>query len=337
MTDGSPTVSITVATWNGRRWLPGLLDSILAQTSTGYELLVVDDASTDGSVDYLRQRLDGDERAHITVLPRNLGYVHAQNHALRKARGEAVLVLNQDVILDDRFLEHAMRTLRERPTVGALQGLVLRLQPDGARSDVVDTTGLSLRRDRRAVSRDQRRSGSAVRRPPGSVWGADGPAALYRRSALLDVRQPDLAGGWEIFDSDFGMQKEDVDLAWRLQRAGWEAWYQPEAVAWHARTGADSGGNGLAAQVRANMHNPLETRIEAWRNQRLAQLKNDEPGAVLRDLPWIARRELAMLTWMVVRDQRRLRAVAQFLRLAPRALRRRRATLRSRRLPREAV
>ena len=330
MADRGPTVSITIATWNGTSWLPALFESIAAQSFTDYELVIVDDASTDDTAAWLRSRFGDDPRAHVTVLADNRGYVHAQNLAISQAQGEAVLVLNQDVELDDRFLELALDVLRTHPEASAVQGRVLRLGRDGQRTTTVDSTGLEMHRDRRVVSRDQGDEDTA-RRATGPVWGVDGPAGLYRRDALLDVRQPDLVGGWEILDSDFGMQKEDADLAWRLRRAGWEAWYEPEAVAWHARSGADSGGSGVVTQLRSNMSNPLDTRVMAWRNQRLMQLKNDEAVAVLRDLPWIIRRELAMLTWMVARDQRRLRAVGGFVRLAPRALRRRRALARSRR------
>lgn len=325
MAEPSPGVSITVAAWNGMRWLPGLLDSVAAQAFSDYELIIVDDASTDDSLRYLRDRLRSDGRARILTSESNRGYVHAQNRAIKLARGKAILVLNQDVVLDERFLGHAMRTLDEYPTAGAIQGRVLRLRPNGARTDTVDTTGLVMHRDRRITSRGQRGVIAAADLAPGIVWGADGPAALYRRAALLDVRQPDLAGGWEILDSDFGMQKEDADLAWRLRRSGWETRFEPGALAWHARSGGDSAGLGLRDQLRANMSNPPETRVQAWRNQRLMQLKNDEPGAVMRDLPWIVRREASMLTWMVVRDRERLRAVLEFLRLAPRAIRRRRS------------
>lgn len=121
------------------------------------------------------------------------------------------------------------------------------------------------------------------------------------------------------------MLKEDVDLAWRLGRLGWMTWYEPAALAWHARGGADSGAPGLWAGVRANMSNPRAARVRSWRNQRLMQLKNDEIGAVLHDLPYIARRELQQWLWMLVVDQARLRAIPELFRLAPMALRKRRA------------
>jgi GT2 family glycosyltransferase len=316
-------VTITLAAWNGVRWLKACLASIAEQTLSDYELLILDDASTDGTPDLVAEAAEHDERIRFAAAGENVGYVRAQNALIRQARGEAVLLLNQDVVLDPAFLEAGARVLEDRPAVAAVQGRILRLGEDGERLAIVDTTGLVMHRDRRVVSRDQLRDAREAR-PPGPVWGADGPAALYRRTALETARQPDLRGGWEVLDSDFHDQKEDADLAWRLRRLGWDIWYEPAMLAWHARTGADS-----AAGLRANLSNPLETRVRAWRNQRLMQLKNDEPGAVLRDLPWILGRELGQLSFMLLADQRRLKAVPRFVRLAPAALRKRRASART--------
>jgi len=187
-----------------------------------------------------------------------------------------------------------------------------------------------MQRDRRVVSRDQLRRdddiASRVTREPGVVWGADGAVALYRRTALESARMPRRGGGWEILDEDFGHTKEDVDLAWRLRLLGWTCRYEPKAVAWHARSGGDSGTTTLADGVRANMANPLPQRVLSWRNQRLMQLKNESAVDLARDLPWIAAREIASLGFMVVADPLRLVALYDFVRAAPHAIAKRRAT-----------
>lgn len=164
-----------------------------------------------------------------------------------------------------------------------------------------------------------------MRRSPGPVWGADGPAPVYRREALTWAWLPRRGGGWEVLDEDFLLQKEEVDLAWRLQCLGWVCWYQPGALGWHARSGATSRRDSIADAVRANLSNPLELRILAWRNQRLTQLKNDEPDAVLRDLPWLVWREARQWLFVLAVDQRRLRAIPQLWRLLPLALEKRQA------------
>ena len=140
-----------------------------------------------------------------------------------------------------------------------------------------------------------------------------------RNFAIIDDLHIDFSDGLTILSGETGAGKSIILKAVNLLLGS-------RASAELVRTGADSAGATLEAQWRTNMANPPETRIRAWRNQRLMQLKNEEVSAVSRDLPLIVRRELAQLAWMVARDQRRLRALGEFVRLAPRALRRRRST-----------
>ena len=196
-----------------------------------------------------------------------------------------------------------MAALEQRPEVGSVQARLRRLAAPGERSELIDTTGLEMHRDRRVVSRGQ----LAVDRGAdlaGPVWGVDGAAPVYRLAALESARLPrsDGSGTTEVLDEDFFSYKEDVDLAWRLRRLGWEAWYEPAALAWHARGGGDTGVSGWREVARANMSNPPKVRALSWRNQRLMQLKNEEAGSFLRDLPWIARREA--MAWVFI-DLRR--------------------------------
>jgi GT2 family glycosyltransferase len=323
----APRVTISLATWNGGRWLPACLASVQAQTLADWELHIVDNGSSDGSAEWLAEHTQADERVSLTRLAANEGYAAAHDRGIRAARGDTVLLLNQDVELEPGFLEAVSGVFAAYPAVASVQGLILRLGTDGTLTDIVDSTGLELRRDRRVVSRDQLRLSAELERRRGPVWGVDGPAAAYRRSALLDARLPRSGGGWEVLDEDFFSYKEDADLAWRLRRLGWTARYEPAAVAWHARGGGDSGASRLAA-IEANMANEPWVRVLSWRNQRLMQLKNDDLRAVLGDLLPIARRELGQLGYMLVADRYRLRAIPRFLRLAPMAMRKRRALAR---------
>jgi GT2 family glycosyltransferase len=320
-----PVITVSLVAWNGMRWLPGCLESLATQSLDGYELLIIDNASTDGSVEWLREQAGRDGRIRLVESDTNTGYARAHNRSIRAAQGDAVLLLNQDVVLDPGFLAAALATLRKHPEAGSVQARLRRLGPYGEPTMTLDTTGLLMHRDRRVVSRDQLRTDAGSERPPAPVWGADGAAPVYRRAALLDARLPRRGGGWEVLDEDFFAQKEDVDLAWRLHRLGWTCRYEPAALAWHARTGGDTGPARFRDAVRANMANSPRTRVLSWRNQRLMQIKNDEPAAVLRDLPWIARRELQTWLFMLALDQRRLVALPELLRMAPWAIRKRRA------------
>ena len=321
----APAVTISLVTWNGLRWLPGCFDSVAAQTLGDYEMLVLDNGSDDGSSDWLEERAATDERIRFVRSAANLGFARGHNRNIEAARGELVLLLNQDVELEPGFLAATVSALADHPAAGSVQARLRRLSAEGERTDAIDTTGLEMQRDRRVVSRGQLTQDTPGRwDTAGPVWGVDGAAPVYRRAALESARLPRTSGGQEVLDEDFFSYKEDVDLAWRLRRLGWTAWYEPAAIAWHARGGGDTGATGWRAVVRANMSNPPHVRALSWRNHRLMQLKNEEPEAFLRDLPWIARRELQAWIFMLVADPRRLAAVPELLRGLPAARRKRR-------------
>lgn len=263
----------------------------------------------------------------LTSSSRNIGYARAQNRNLRRARGAAVLLLNQDVVLAEDFLEKASAVLMAHPEVGAVQGRLRRLEADGTRSATLDSTGLVMHRDRRAAIRDHLCDDAprARRDMAGPIWGVDGPAPLYRAEALASARLPARRGGSEVLDEDFFMYKEDVDLAWRLRRLGWQAWCEPEALGWHARTEGGPADRSARVVASASLAHSARVRRLSYRNQRLMQVKNDPLRQVLRDLPAIVLREVAELGYVLVRDPRRLSVMPSLWRSLPGALRKRRA------------
>lgn len=320
----APRVTISLVTHQAERWLPGCLASVSAQTLGDYELLVLDNASSDRTSEILAVAAAADARIDVKSSNVNLGYAAGHNRLIERATGEFVVLLNQDVELADAFLAEALQAFEHRPAVAAVQARVLRLARPGKRLSVVDTTGLVMQPDRRFVARGHGQPDGVAFADAGPIFGADGPVPVYRVEALRDAREPAMHGGWEVLDEDFFMYKEDVDLAWRLQRLGWNAWYSPEAVAWHARTSIGPRTARLVDIARANRRVPSWIRAISWRNQRLMQLKNDDFGDYVRDLPWIARREILSWLFVVGVDPWRMRASIDLVRLLPVTLSKRR-------------
>ena len=321
---GLPEVSVTLVTFNGERWLPDCLASLRAQTASGIELLVVDNASTDGTAALLADTIRDWPGARLTVLTENLGFAVAHDIAIAESRGRFVLVLNQDVMLEPDFVAAALPAFAD-PRVGAVQAKLLRLADRGLPLPRFDSTGLMASASRRIVSRGQGIPDDGRYDEPGEVFGADGPAPIYRRAALDDARVPDDAGRLEVFDGSFFMYKEDVDLAWRLRLLGWRTRYEPAAVGWHARgTGAGGQTRTDLQIIRETRRNPMWIKRLSWRNQRLIQVKNDLPDAVFAALPAIAGRELRAMAWLLVVEPQRLGALVDTARMLPSALRKRR-------------
>ena len=220
-------VAAVVPTFNSRDWLEGCLRSLLAQTRRFAEVVVVDDASTDGSVEWLRREWPA---VSVVGLERNQGFAAAANRGVAAAASEcdAIALVNTDVELASDWLDRTAAVLEANPQVGAVATKMVSLREEG----LLDDCGDVLRRDGACEQRGHGWPDDGRWDTPGEVFGACAGAALYRRSAFV------AAGG---FEERFLAYLEDVDLALRLRLAGWRCRYEP-AVARHWRSGAGGGG-----------------------------------------------------------------------------------------------
>jgi GT2 family glycosyltransferase len=301
MTGAGPAVSIVIPNWNGRRWLPGCLAAIARQRLAPAEVIVVDNGSTDGSLEFLRA-----EHPHVRLLQlgRNTGFAHAANRGLNAARAELVALINTDVVLAEDWLARMSQALLEHPRAAAVACKMLSLHDPSRVYDAGDV----LRRDGACEQRGRFMADDGRWDSPGEVFGACAGAALYRRAAVLA-----LAG----FDERYFAYLEDVDLALRLRLAGWGCRYEP-AVALHA-------GGGSSHQLSGG-HDFLVTR-----NTLLLVAKTFPP----RWLPLVAYRQLAW-SWHALRERRlvgHLRGIAAAVPLIAAARGDRRLLLRDARIP----
>jgi GT2 family glycosyltransferase len=220
------SVSVVVVTWNGRahleRCLPRVLDQRLEAGDT-LELIVVDNASTDGSLEYLDGLAARDPRVRVLRNARNLGFAGPNNQAIEAARGAFVATLNNDAPPEPGWLAALLDVARVDPRIGSVASrMVFAHAPD-----VVQSAGIAI--DRAAIAWD-RHVGLRVSESDSrvtEVFGASAGAALYRVEMLRAL------GG---FDARFFLYLEDVDLAWRARLAGWRAVHAPHAVVRHAHS-----------------------------------------------------------------------------------------------------
>lgn len=278
----SPGASILVLTWNSRALAGEAVASALAQT-VPVEVIVGDNASTDGTALELA-RLFGD-RIRVVCFERNTGYTGGYNRLVALARAESLLLLNPDVRLAPDFLERALPAFDD-PRVGIVAGRLMR--PDGI---TVDSSGQFLARSRKPLDRGYGRPLDPLRDVAGPVLAACGAAALYRRAMVRDI-----GDGTEFFDHDYFAFHEDLEIGWRAWRAGWRAVHVPQAVAVHLRAGgAGAGALGLT------FGRGDEVAAMTLRNRWLAMLRHDGIPALLRDLPFVAARDLALLGVLALR------------------------------------
>ncbi|MBI5191539.1 MAG: glycosyltransferase family 2 protein [Nitrospirae bacterium] len=284
-----PKVSISIVNYNRKGLLEACLASVMAQDYPEVEVVVVDNASADGSADMVRVKFP---TVKLIVNETNLFFCAAHNQGIKATDGEYVLVLNNDVTIEKDFVSHMVRAMELDNKIGSVSGRILRT--GGKR---LDTTGLSLGRDRRPVERGYGDPDVGRYPEPGYVFGAGGVAPLYRRAMLKDV-----AHDGQYFDESFEAFYEDLDVAWRANRRGWKAYYTPKAVAYHARGGTAKTGKpplGLFEGYDFAYLSPA-MRARLVRNRWLTILKNDNLPEFLLNLPFILAYDIKVWLFLLI-------------------------------------
>jgi GT2 family glycosyltransferase len=219
-----PLASVIIPSLNGAHLLPACLDSLHSQSYASLEVIVADGASTDGTGKLLAERYP---RVRLVRLQRNRGFTGNVNAGIRAARGDVLLLLNNDAQADPEWVSASVQALMEHPRVGAVASKVL--YSDGR---TINSAGDVLGRDGVPRQRGNGESDGPRWDEAGPVFGPMGGAAAYRRAMLADVG---------LLDELYFIYLEDVDLAFRAQLRGWPCVYQPRARVSH-RGGASGGG-----------------------------------------------------------------------------------------------
>lgn len=214
----APLASVIVLNWNGEALITECVDSLLAQTYLRLEILVVDNASTDRSVSLIRERYG--EKVCLIVNPANLGFAAGNNVGIAASRGAYVLLINNDAVADPGWVEALVREAEADPRVGMCASKILTY--DDPR--VIDSAGLLLSRDGLGRGRGRMQRDAVEFNKPEDVLLPSGCAALYRRAMLDQIG---------LFDEEFFMYCDDVDLGLRGRVAGWRCRFVPDAVVRH--------------------------------------------------------------------------------------------------------
>jgi len=281
------TVAINIVTYNNASTIQECLECIQKQTYRKFSVFVIDNASTDNTV-FLCKRF----KIQLIRNTTNFGYAAAHNQGICLTKSKYILTLNPDVFLRPDFLQQMVSVLERNTRLGSACGLLLRIDHTKETPMVIDGAGLFMRKNRRQGLLYEGKPAQSTLQAD-YILGPDGAAAFYRRKMLEDI-----AINQEMFDEDFFMHKEDVDIAWRAQRAGWSSIFIPKAVAYHIRT--------FRPGKRKNISNSL--RCISLRNRYLLLIKNDNWNYITRDILYIVTYELGIFLYILFVEQHSLRA-----------------------------
>jgi GT2 family glycosyltransferase len=295
-----PRVSVVIPTWNGADLLREALRSLDSQTFADFEVIVVDNGSSDETLTMLGESFPA---VRIVALSRNEGFAVAVNAGIRAARGDIIVLMNNDIEATPGWLAALVDALDRHPDVGTCASRMLSLSNPGIIDSAGDMLGLFATSIGHGAPDGPEFDTSRL------VFSPCAGAAAYRRQVFDEVG---------LFDERFFAYLEDVDLGARIQLAGWHCLYVPDAIVHHH-------GSATARRLPA-----LKTTL-LMRNSLFLFFQYAPTGRLLTWAP-------VMLAWPVYRAVREgrphlaLRALAGFLRDMPAVVRRRRDTGRIRRI-----
>jgi hypothetical protein len=293
-----PFISVVIPNYNGAGIIGACLESLKRQKFADFEVLVVDNASRDDSLEVVRRLAPG---AIILAQEKNQGFAGGVNAGIRAARGEWIAVLNNDTEVAENWLEEAAAAIRRHPDAAFLACRIL----DFDNHLFVYSAGDCFLRAGFGYRRGQELPDGPWYHQEREVFSACGCAAIFRKSVLEN------AGG---YDEKLFAYLEDVDLGLRLQAAGFRGYFVPNAEVFH-RGGATSGGE----------FSPLSVRLRT-RNALLVFLQSLPARVFWRCLPAIAAGQAAWLLRVTIHGRLLdyMRGLAGVLPLVPASLESRR-------------
>ena len=271
--DRNPFVSIIIVNWNGENFLEDCLTSLQNQLYKNFEIIFVDNSSTDNSL-FLAKQLAADSMLDIkfVLLNKNEGFTGGNNEGLKYCLGQYIALLNTDTITDRAWLKNLAETMDTNPGVGICASKLLVLG-----EDVIDSAGDGYSTFGHAFKRGEGN-------PPeefsnmGYIFGACAGAALYRKKMLDEIG---------FLDNDFFILFEDTDLNFRAQLAGWKCLYVPDAIVYHKVGGSMKNISGGTAYY-------------AVRNDKLVKIKNLPFSVVIRKLPCLILGEVIWFFYYII-------------------------------------
>ena len=313
----APLVTALVLNYRQAKYVPHCLNALMRQTYPDIEIIFIDNASGDGSVEYVR---DNYPQIDVIANSTNLYFAKGHNIGIQRSSGDYIMPLNVDVVLERDFIAETVRAMELDCAVGMVSGKLLQMDSEliPLEPPVIDSTGLWFSPQMRHFDRGSQQPDRGQYDCVEYVWGPSGAAPLYRRDMLEDV-----AFQGEYFDEDFVMYREDADMAWRAQLLGWKGLYTPFAVGFHVRRVRPTDQR-TAVSSLINMH--------SVKNRFLMRVKNQTWRNALRFFLPMCWRDLQVIGYVLLIEHSSLGAFVKVLRSLPRTVEKRRHIMTRRRV-----
>jgi GT2 family glycosyltransferase len=284
-----PRISVVILNYNGLQFLEPCLKSLLGSTYRGFEVILVDNGSKDGSVEYLEKNFSKEPRLKIIPLGKNHGFAMGNNigYKYTNPNSEFIFFLNNDTEVENDCLEKIILKMEKDATIGAAQPKI-RSMTDRKKIDavggIVDYYGRTWHRGFSEYDYGQYDSVS-------ETFYAQGAAIIVRRNVIEKIG---------LFDPVYFIYYEETDLCWRIWLAGYKVAVIPEAVVYHY-------GGGVMTQKDPQKKYLMFFRLR--RNHITTMLKNYSlPNIFKYTLPFLAMMLVTAIKWSLSEERVKARA-----------------------------
>lgn len=232
-------VSVVIPNYNGEKYLADCLDALKKQSFKEFEVILVDNGSTDNSIETAKSLYEG---IRIVALQENTGFAYAVNAGIKAAKGEYVILLNNDTIPFENFVNNQYKMIKDKKDIFSCSALMI----DNKNRHLVDDAGDYYCALGWAFS-DAKGKPVADYSVPREVFASCGGAAIYRRDMLVKLG---------MFDNSFFAYLEDIDVGYRARLCGYKNLYNPHARVYHIGS-ASSGSRYNAFKVKLSARNSI--------------------------------------------------------------------------------
>jgi len=227
-----PLITVIMLNWNGKQYLDDCLHSIQAQSYPALQITVVDNGSSDGSPEYVKNHFPA---VNIIRNNKNLGFGGGTNIGITGCTTDFLVILNNDASLHPDCIKELYEAISKDSMAGSCASRIM-LKSE---NDRIDAAGIVVCPDGLAIGRG-RMEPTADYLDKKEVFFASGCCALFRKTMLDDIG---------LFDEGFFAYAEDTDLGWRAQSRGWKTLYIPTAIVYHHHSGSTSGVSPIKAYL----------------------------------------------------------------------------------------
>jgi len=250
--------SIIIPNWNGQELLKDCLVSLAKQTYKNFEIILVDNNSTDNSIGFTEKNFP---QVSIVKLKKNFGFAKAINTGVKKSNAKYVIFLNNDTEVDKNWFKNLVDCANLHPEVISVNSKLLNYYS----RKLIDGIGIIINEVGQAKSIGWQEKDSGQYEKEEYIFGATGGGSLFRRADFVKV------GG---FDENYFMYSEEVDFAFRAQFLGYKSIYSPKALVYHKHKATAK---------------KLPQHIEYWQFRNMTQtiIKDFPTAIVLKKWRWL--------------------------------------------------